>query len=153
AGGAMALRGRIGSPGPAERLESACARLCDEPSIVDLPDRISLFGLTRLPVGDLHVLRALAKRHDVHLFLLHPSPGLWEAVAEAVQRMPRIVRRSADSTADLPRNDLLRSWGRDAREMQLVLGADEHATHHHWIEFGASTLLERIQADVRADRS
>ena len=145
-----ALRTRIGLPGPAERLEDACSRLRDQPSIVELPARVSLFGLTRLPAGDLHVLRALAARRDVHLFLLHPSPGMWEAIARAT---PSVVRRSDDPTADLPSNDLLRSWGRDAREMQLVLGqSDEHVSHHHQVQFNATTLLERIQADIRADR-
>src|SRR5205807_3466281 len=53
-----------------------------------------------------------------------------------------------------PRNDLLTSWGRDAREMQLVLGASgEYADHHHPLQFAGDTLLQRIQADVRADRS
>jgi exodeoxyribonuclease V gamma subunit len=54
------LRARIGTPGPAERLEAACARLTEEPSVVDLPERVALFGLTRLPAGHLAVLRALA---------------------------------------------------------------------------------------------
>ena len=46
----------------------------DEPGLLELPARLSLFGLTRLPAGHLQVLRALATRRDVHLFLLHPSP-------------------------------------------------------------------------------
>ena len=76
------LRARIGVPDPAERVEGACARLREEPGIVDLPARLSLFGLTRLPAGHLNVLRALAVGRDVHVFMLHPSPALWERVAE-----------------------------------------------------------------------
>jgi exodeoxyribonuclease V gamma subunit len=147
------LRLRIGIPGPAERLDPACARLRDDASVVDLPSRISLFGLTRLPAGHLHVLRAVAARRDVHLFLLHPSPALWDAIAQTGRAVPRSARRSDDRTAELPSNRLLASWGRDAREMQLVLGADdERIDHHHPLEFAADTLLARIQADVRADR-
>jgi len=71
------LRARIGAPSPAERLEDACARLRADPTLVDLPTRISLFGLTRLPASYLDVLRALAIERDVHLFLLHPSAQLW----------------------------------------------------------------------------
>ena len=37
--------------------------------------------------------------------------------------------------------------------MQLVLGTHEHVDHHHPIEPADDTLLSRIQADVRADRS
>ena len=108
-----------GCPDPAERVEGACARLREEPGIVDLPARLSLFGLTRLPAGHLNVLRALAVGRDVHVFMLHPSPALWERVAE---RGVAVVRRRDDPTAALPANRLLASWGQDSREMQLVLG-------------------------------
>ena len=81
-----ALRARIALPSPAERLDEACARLREDGSLLDLPPRVALFGLTRLPAGDLHVLRALAAQRDVHLFLLHPSPALWERIAAGRRR-------------------------------------------------------------------
>ncbi len=148
------LRARIGLASPAERLDTAAARLRDEPDLLDLPARLSLFGLTRLPAGRLAVLRALAAHRDVHLFALHPSPVLWERVAAARPRLPAIVRRSEDVTATLPASSLLASWGQDARELQLVVGAGpEQVDHHHAVEHGGETLLHRIQADVRADRA
>ncbi len=55
------LRARAGQPDPAERIESACARLREEPGLVELPDRLSVFGLTRLPAGRLQVLQALGR--------------------------------------------------------------------------------------------
>jgi exodeoxyribonuclease V gamma subunit len=147
------LRLRIGIPGPAERLDPACARLRDDASVVDLPTRLSLFGLTRLPAGHLHVLRAIAAARDVHLFLLHPSPALWDAIAQTNRSGPRPARRADDTTTELPSNRLLASWGRDAREMQLVLGSDvDRVDHHHPVESGDGTLLQRIQDEVRADR-
>ncbi|WP_280348694.1 exodeoxyribonuclease V subunit gamma [Nocardia neocaledoniensis] len=76
-----ALRAAIGSPSPAERLASACARLRAEPGSVDLPDRLSVFGLTRLPADQLAVLTALAEHRDVHLWLAHPSPAMWAALS------------------------------------------------------------------------
>ena len=148
------LRERIAQPGPAERLEEACARLIDDPALVELPQRVSLFGLTRIPAGHLYVLRALAAARDVHLFLLHPSPALWEKVARATSDEPPVIRRTDDFTADLPANHLLASWGQDAREMHLVLRRTvEHVDHHHPVEHRSDTLLARIQADVRSDRS
>jgi exodeoxyribonuclease V gamma subunit len=144
------LRERIGQASPAERLEEACQRLRAEPDIVALPERISLFGLTRLPGSHLQVLRALAAARDVHLFLLHPSPALWDSVA--MNGAPPL-RRADDKTADLATNRLLASWGHDAREMQLVLaGVDGHLDHHHPVPAGSDTLLARLQADVRANR-
>ncbi len=151
----LLLRDRIGSPSPAERLVESCQRLRDEPALLDLPARLSLFGLTRLASSYLDVLEAVASEREVHLFLLHPSPVLWDRLAATVGPSSRFVTRAADPTAGAARNPLLSSWGRDAREMQLVLGAalphgDDEATPD---APEASTLLQRIQDDVRFDRA
>ena len=141
------LRAKLGQASPAERLEPGCARLAEQPGLVDLPPRFSLFGLTRLPPARLQVLRALAAGRDVHLFLLHPSPALWERLSSA----PRPRRRAEDATARLAENRLLASWGRDAREMQLVLAARPRITTIR-SRRAADTLLARVQADIRANR-
>ena len=105
------LRDRIGLPSPAERLEEACAALRADAAVVDLPARLSLFGLTRLPASSLAVLRALATHRDVHLFLLHPSPMLWGRVQERTGGRAAVVLREDDPTATVPANPLLTSWG------------------------------------------
>src|ERR671914_1178672 len=146
------LRDRLAQPSPAERLEGACGTLRDEPVRAELPQRFSLLGLTRLPSARLQVLRALATHRDVHLFLLHPSPELWERIARG-DRETRVDRRANDETARLADTRLLASWGRDAREMQLVLtGPKQVVDHHHPVDHPSETLLARIQADVRANR-
>ena len=171
-----ALRARIALPSPAERLDAASARLREDGSLLDLPPRVALFGLTRLPAGDVHVLRALAVRREVHLFLLHPSPALWERIAQAQHRgalvapgarlgaaiaptadCGRLVapRREHDLSADLPTHPLLASWGRDAREMQLVLSDDTagHADHHHPLPPAPDTALGHLQAALLGDQA
>ena len=130
-------------------MDAATARIEADSAILDLPPRLALFGLTRLPAGYLRVLQALAAQRDVHLLLLHPSPALWKALLDA----PPVARRRDDPTATAPANRLLASWGRDAREMQLVLHGAAHADHHHPVEHADRTLLQRLQADVRADRA
>lgn len=149
------LAARIARPDPAARRGDACARLREDPALADLPRRLALFNLTRLPAGQLDVLRALAAHRDVHLFLLHPSPALWSAIARATPPGPPIMVREAHPTSELPTNRLLASWGHDARELQLVVTGhdDPHTDHHHPAEHDPRTLLERIQADIRADRS
>ncbi len=165
------LRERIGRPSPAERLLAACEQLRVEPDLLELPPRLSLFGLTRLPASYLDVLDAVAAGRDVHLFLLHPSPVLWERLSEQTGPSSRFVARSQDPTASAPRNPLLASWGRDSREMQLVLGgAIAHGDTVRDGDAGASSdrdaegdpvspsgdhrsLLRRLQEDVRFDRS
>ena len=148
------LRERIVAPDPAARLRLACARIEKEPGLLELPERVALFGLTRLPGAHLSVLRAIAAGREVHLFALHPSPALWQNVESSVVRRGAVqttTRRAEDPTSSLPANRLLASWGRDARELQLVLGG---ADHDHLVAPAApqpATLLEHLQADVRAD--
>jgi len=156
------LRARIGVPSPAERRLEARERLIADPSLAELPERISLFGLTRLPVGQLQILRALATHRDVHLFLLHPSPALWAELARSDVLPTKDPSRAADLTAELPANRLLASWGRDAREMQLVLAADRgdadgpraaaFSDHDEGSDPFGDTLLGRLQSDIRDDR-
>ncbi len=148
------LREKIGRPSPAERLLDATMRLQEEPGLLDVPPRLSLFGLTRLPASHLDVLEAMAECRDVHLFLLHPSPALWDRLEPEVGPQSRYVLRRDDPTASVPRNPLLASWGRDAREMQLVLaGAVRHGQESEPVlQDGTKTLLRRIQDDIRADR-
>jgi exodeoxyribonuclease V gamma subunit len=149
------LRRRIGQPSPAERLIDACARLQDEPALLELPARISLFGLTRLPASYLDVLDAIATGRDVHLFLLHPSPALWARVAATLEGPARGLPRTEDLTANETRHPLLASWGRDAREMQLVLrgsGSRAVTDNHRPVDDAVADLLHRLQSDIRADR-
>ena len=147
------LRERIAQPSPAERLTVACTRIREEPQLLDLPARVSLFGLTRLPRSYLDVVAALAGAREVHLFVLHPSPALWGQVRGLLETRAPVIHRREDPTAASPANRLLASWGRDARELQLVLaGIGDPADHHHPHVNQPETLLERIQADVREDR-
>ena len=136
------------APHPAERTTAACTRLRDEPQLVELPNRLSLFGLTRLPAADLDVLQALAAEREVHLLLLHPSPALWQRLAEMAPN--KVRRRRDDSTSTVPRHPLLASWGRDVRELQLLLGSTIPSEHHP-VELPATTLLGRLQRQVRDD--
>ena len=148
------LRARIGVPSPAERLKPACERIRDDPTVLNLPARLSLFGLTRIPRSYLDVLAAIAQPRDLHLFVLHPSRSLWEAVAAELQSGPPITRRRDDRTATAPANRLLASWGRDVLELQLVLAnAVERVDQYHALPADQpQTLLATIQRDIREDR-
>jgi exodeoxyribonuclease V gamma subunit len=143
------LATQIGVADPATRLEPACIRIRTEPSLLDLPARLALFGLTRLPVAYRSVLEALSTERDVHLFLLHPAPALWDKVGAAASGAA-VMRRAADQTATLADNDLLASWGRDCRELQLVLGPPGEDRHHP-VRLPSGTLLGALQQGVRDD--
>jgi exodeoxyribonuclease V gamma subunit len=150
------LRRRLAVPDPAERLTTACTRIAEDPGVLELPPRLALFGLTRLPAGQARVLAAIARHRDVHLFVLHPSAALWDAIATTLEgqgRTGQTLRRALDATGPLPHHDLLASWARDARELQLIIapGAelDEHLAAPPG---GARTLLGQLQSDIRGDR-
>ncbi|WP_082566993.1 exodeoxyribonuclease V subunit gamma [Janibacter sp. Soil728] len=88
---------------------------------LDLPERLSLFGHTRLAVTEVELLEALALSRDVHLWLPQPSTDLWERLTPSA--CEGVVARVEDSTSDLVRHPLLASLGRDSRELARVLGA------------------------------
>jgi exodeoxyribonuclease V gamma subunit len=159
------VRAAVGTESPAERLGPACRRLVERPDELALPDRVSLFGPTRVTTEQLEVLRALAAHREVHLWLPHSSHRLWDRlrhpVGDPVDTGPLVAvppppPRRLDETADVPVHPLLRSCARDAREMQLRLRAGEAGGQDGYLpppdEGAAGTLLAALQRDVRGDR-
>jgi exodeoxyribonuclease V gamma subunit len=140
------LRAELDSPSPAERLDGTCRRLREEPAVSDLPERLSLFGATRMTTEQRAVLSALAVHREVHLWLPHASPAMWSALAGASAS----ARRREDTTALAVQHPLLASLARDTRELQLLLGPVDD-THHPAPPPGDS-LLAHVQAAIRDDR-
>lgn len=143
------VRQVVDAPSPPERLLAGCSALMADPELAELPARVVLFGLTRLPASYLDVLTALAVHRDVHLFALQPSPAAWASIAASTPADPR-------AAADATRHPLLRAWGRDSREMQLVLANRsirvDITDHHHPLPApGRETLLHRLQTAIHAD--
>ncbi|MEN0134038.1 MAG: exodeoxyribonuclease V subunit gamma [Rhodococcus sp. (in: high G+C Gram-positive bacteria)] len=143
------LRVRIGGPAPAERLDSACARLREEPNLVELPGRLSLFGPTRLATDQIAVLAALAVNRDVHLWLPHPSPALWSSLSTE----GGVLARADDHTALSVAHPLLSSLARDVRELESRLTCLDVDDLHHAGPPPPGSLLGRLQTDVRDDRA
>ena len=141
------LRTALDAPSPAERLEDTCRVLRADPGCSDLPERLSLFGATRLTTEQRAVLRALGEHRDVHLWLPHPSPAMWDALRE---KDPP-ARRRDDHSALAVRHPLLASLARDTRELQLLLG--DVPDLHHPVAPRTATLLAEVQAAVREDRA
>lgn len=139
------LRAELDCPSPAERLRKACQALIDDPARSDLPQRLSIFGPTRLPYATLAVLSALARHRDVHLWLPHASPALWATMARRINGTELITRKPAaddllpaptgsrrdDDTVDITRHRLLAYLSRDSRELQLGLARLPAAIHDH----------------------
>ncbi len=149
------LRAELDAPSPAERVAAGTAALAEDPGVSDLPDRVSLFGATRLDPQHTAVLAALATGRDVHLWLPHPSPDLWARLA-ASSHGEALARRADDRSDAAARHRLLAYLGRDVRELQLVLQATgvPREDHHHAAEVPTTghRLLQHLQASIVANQ-
>lgn len=164
------VRARIGEPSPPERLPALLDALRADALPLDLPGRVTLFGITTLPGGApfLDLAGALGARRDVHLLMLDPSPAATARVRHAARtaasaRPPEqagatVLRR--DDHSDLAvHHPLVRSWSRPYRESAVLLaGATAHPGGLAPPEdlpaastTEPTTLLARLQADLRAD--
>ena len=113
-----ALLDRVDADAPHIRHAKTLATLQESPT--DLPDRLSLFGHTRLPSTEIELLQALATHHDLHLWLPHPSDDLWQTLADEHGQIPRRDDTSHRNVS----HPLLATLGRDLRELQRSLPAD-----------------------------
>jgi exodeoxyribonuclease V gamma subunit len=149
------LAERVAAPTALERHHETVARLREDPEAFDLPTRLSLFGHTRLSVTDIALLDAVGAERDVHIWLPHPSPALWESLGGR----RGTVERAQDDSHRTVRHPLLSSLGRDTRELQRSLSAArlETDTHEHprgpsGVKAAGPTLLQQLQSDLAADR-
>ncbi|MEZ0577249.1 exodeoxyribonuclease V subunit gamma [Nocardioides sp. MH1] len=138
----------VPGPDPVRRQAEALERLRADPAAVDLPERVSLFGHTRLAAGDLALLDALGAGREVHLWLPHPSPALWSRLDD----LSGAVRRTDDRSHLQVGHPLLATLGRDTRELQRALGGlarTDDAVAAPPARGG--TLLSWLQEDLRAN--
>lgn len=147
------LRARLAVPSAAERHSMINSALRERPEAFDLPERVSVFGLNRLDPLDRTVLAGLAEHREVHLWLAHPSPALWEQIAQDPSGQDWPLR--AELAAPPGSHRLVAALGRDLVDFQHVVGRLEAEVVEHVIEptpRATGTLLQRIQSDVAANR-
>ena len=157
------VRSQLGCPSPPEVLPGLLEQIAAGQLSIDLPQRLSLFGLSALPGGPSFVdlASAISQTRDLHLFLLDPSLALVDPVRQAALALPPSGprRRSDDATGALVAHPLLRSWGRLPRETTTLL-ADAEANGFPRLmpleatpEVTSPTLLQQVQHDLRAGRA
>ena len=127
-----------------------------------LPGRIFVFGLHTMPPLFLSVLNSLAKRIDVHLFLLSPCELYWGDMESKRVQAKRKLRNFENNIPEEMQLDgpqyhpLLTSLGRQGAHFQeLLLDCIENyqegwTTFVNPLESGTSTVLRRLQADIMA---
>ncbi|RPA57817.1 exodeoxyribonuclease V subunit gamma [Gordonia oryzae] len=145
----LAVRERIGAAHPVERLDAVCEAVRADPDAVDLPPRLSVFGPTRITQTFRQVASALGVHRDVHLFVPHPGPALWRAVATTAA--PADSRRTAWRSPSL-RNPLLAGLSHDVQELQLsIAGHLDTEMYHRTGDRPPATVLQMVQAGIRDD--
>ncbi len=116
------VRSSIGSPSPSERLPELLAQVQADSLDLDLPPRFSIFGVSTLPGGQAFadILKAFGEHRDVDLYMVDPAPATTKRVRRDLQDKRSLSRQDDDSSMKV-KQPLLRSWGRAARESQILL--------------------------------
>jgi exodeoxyribonuclease V gamma subunit len=140
-----ALVGRVDADTPHVRHAKTVARLNESP--IDLPERLSLFGHTRLPSTEIELLDALSSHHDLHLWLPHPSDDLWHKLDGDHGAIPR---RDDTSHREVG-HPLLATLGRDLRELQRSLPTNPSTDEYLGGREHPDTLLGWLQSDITAN--
>ena len=153
------VRARIDEPSPAERLAEQLDGIDDNLARIELPPRLTLFGLSALPPVWFSLLPALGEHCDVAVLWLTPSLPQWRVMHErgAAKRLgpwlperPRARRRDGG-------NPLLTRWSRPAQEAALLWGAGHASaataavTNEH-PSVGETTVLGQLQQAIRSNR-
>ena len=138
-----------------QRLRDRLRRPFPAPS--PLPGRLSVFGISWLPLFHLEILHDLSRHMDVHLFLLNPCREFWTDI-RSEREMGRTIekirvssgRRMLSATdLHLERgNSLLASMGTQGRDfLRWIMdlpGEDDEL----FADPGEATLLRAIQSDI-----
>ncbi len=118
-----------------------------------LPARISIFGLSYLPLFHLEIFAALSRRVPILLFLLNPCREYWADIVS--ERELQKARRQNPRVAENPAwyhfekgNRLLASMGTLGRSFFEVVSALECEIHERFEAPPRSSLLGRIQSNI-----
>jgi exodeoxyribonuclease V gamma subunit len=137
------------SPHRADLLKGLITRLRD-PAPLDLPERVTVFGVSSLPPAVVEVLAALGERIDVCLFVLNPCRESWGDLTRAAVRQaarPGVGER------------LLAAWGQQGRaffdalierlpEQHLLFDASNAPERPHLLGWLQHDILSLAPADT-----
>jgi exodeoxyribonuclease V gamma subunit len=116
--------------------------------VKEIPERITLFGISYLPKFHLDMLSAVAKVTEVNLFLLSPTSQYWGDILprKAIARLPEEERALRSEG-----NPLLASLGRIGRDFSdMIIDMSDSAFHQEerYLDPGEKCLLHALQSDI-----
>jgi exodeoxyribonuclease V gamma subunit len=119
----------------------------------DFPQRVSVFGISSLPLFHIQILAAISEFTEVHLFLMNPCREFWFDILSD-REIKRVTAQHHDrsiSNEDLHAekgNSLLASMGSLGRDFLGMINDFEIQELSHFEEPGDGTLLSHIQSDI-----
>ncbi len=129
--------------------ELFCRQLSPEsPGVEEIPERITLFGISCLPKFHLDVLSVVAKVTEVNLFLLSPTREYW---GDILSKKASARLSEEERALRTEGNPLLASLGRIGRDFSdMVIDLSDSAFHQEecYDDPGEECLLHALQSDI-----
>lgn len=125
---------------------------CGSPN---LPERLSVFGISYLPPFHLQVLAEISGRIPVYLFLMNPCKEYWFDIVSATERVrlerKYVAARTHGEAADLHLeigNRLLASLGALGKNFFERVAETASGIDEHFVDPGCGSLLACIQSEL-----
>jgi exodeoxyribonuclease V gamma subunit len=123
-------------------------RLLD-PRPLDLPSRVSLFGISSLPPVYMEILRALSKRCEVFIHALNPCSIPWGEIRDQAEIARLSDGYDPDDLYLEVGNPLLAVWGKQGREFfNQLIAEPEMMEYFTPFPGNHETLLQTLKSDV-----
>jgi len=117
----------------------------------NLPERISIFGISYLPPFHLEIFYALSRITEVNLFLMNPCKEFWGDICSE-REIDRIsIKHGGAGEEDLyleKGNSLLASMGSQGRFFFDALQSMDNEEHEHFVDVSSKNMLGWIQGDI-----
>ena len=143
---------------PARLRDNFLKKMQYQPIAVDnLPERISVFGISSLPRFHLDIIHALAGSMEVNFFLMSPSQEFWLDIRSDREMRRELLRvrekirwkNHTEDTLYLERgNSLLSSLGSLGREFFASMSDFEAEFYDFFEDSGENSLLSAVQSDM-----
>ncbi len=120
----------------------------------DLPARLTIFGVSYLPLYHINLLHAVSNFIDVRMYMLNPSVEYWGDILrekEKLRIMAKFPIEPGDPESDLhldSGNPLLAGMGRPGRDFMRNIFSLECETEEHFFEPAGTSLLAMLQNDI-----
>ncbi len=116
-----------------------------------LPERLSIFGLSYLPLFHLEIFHAVSRYIPVHLFLMNPCSQYWGDIQSNSEMTRLVMKRPGVEREELhleEGNSLLASLGALGRQLFEMLQVFEIEEMDGFEEIAENSMLACLQSDI-----